>query len=148
MVDVSQSLLFGKHSVHLSQCSIYRPTVLEQRLSPFMYTRSTKHIAQHSRPRASVFWSRGLQNSEHLRSVQKNTSGFPVVERCNSLLYSLSDIAVRGLGKSTGAGFRRKQFKKEIISRLGTKHSEGLNWFRSLHSNSGANAFTLKKGYT
>ena len=99
-------------------------------------------------PRASVFWSRGLQNSEHLRSVQKNTSGFPVAEHCNSLLYSLSDIAVGDLRKSTGVGFRRKQLKIEIISRLGTMHSEGLNWFRSLHSNSRANAFTLKKGYT
>ena len=44
---------------------------------------------------------------EHLRSVQKNTAGFPVAEHFNSSGHSLSDISVRGLRKCSGACFRR-----------------------------------------
>ena len=64
---------------------------------------------------------------EHLRSVQKNTAGFPIAEHFNSPGHSLSDIAVRGLRKCSGACFRRKQFEMEIIFRLGTMQPEGLN---------------------
>ena len=56
---------------------------------------------------------------EHLRSVQKNTAGFPVAEHFNSPGHSLSDISVRGLRKCSGACFRRKQLEMEIIFRLG-----------------------------
>ena len=104
---------------------------------------------------------------EHLRSVQKNTGGFPVAEHFNSPGHSLSNSAVRGLRRCSGASFRRKQLEMEIIFRLGTMQPEGLNnvfhfiqkthasdshalCFRYFQMNSLANltVFTLKKGYT
>ena len=104
---------------------------------------------------------------EHLRSIQKNTGGFPVAEHFNSPGHSLSDIAVRGLRRCPGSSFRRKQLEMEIIFRLGTMQPDGLNnvfhfiWtarassfpralcFRYFQMNSLANltVFTLKKGY-
>ena len=64
---------------------------------------------------------------EHLRSVQKNTGGFPVSEHFNSPGHSLSDIAVRGLRRCSGASFRRKQLEMQLIFRLGTMQPDGLN---------------------
>ena len=64
---------------------------------------------------------------EHLRSIQKNTGGFPAAQHVNSPGHSLSDIAVRGLRRRSGASFRRKQLEMEIIFRLGTMQPEGLN---------------------
>ena len=64
---------------------------------------------------------------EHLRSIQKNTGGFPVAEHFNSPGHSLSDIAVRGLRRCPGSSFRRKQLEMEIIFRLGTMQPDGLN---------------------
>ena len=64
---------------------------------------------------------------EHLRSVQKNTGGFPVAEHLNSPGHSLSDIAVRGLRRCSGASFRRKQLEMQLIFRLGTMQPNGLN---------------------
>ena len=64
---------------------------------------------------------------EHLRNVQKNTGGFPVAEHFNSPGHSLSDIAVRGLRRCSGASFRWKQLEMQLIFRLGTMQPDGLN---------------------
>jgi len=63
---------------------------------------------------------------EHLRSVKKNTGGFPVAEHFNSPGHSLSDIAVRGLRRCSGASFRRRQLESRAC-RLGTMQADGLN---------------------
>ena len=49
------------------------------------------------------------------------------VKLLNSPGHSLSDIAIRGLRRCSGASFRRKQLEMEIIFRLGTMQPEGLN---------------------
>ena len=50
-----------------------------------------------------------------------------VAEHFNSPGQSLSDIAVRGLRRCSGASFRRKQLEMQLIFRLGTMQPDGLN---------------------
>ena len=45
---------------------------------------------------------------EHLRSVRKNTPGFPVAHHFNSASHSIADVQVRGMGLCRGSNILRK----------------------------------------
>ena len=64
---------------------------------------------------------------EHLRSIRKNTPGFPVAQHFNSTGHSITDVQVRGMRLCSGTKIQRKQQEMRLIFRLGTVQPHGLN---------------------
>ena len=64
---------------------------------------------------------------EHLRSIRKNSPGFPVAEHFNSASHSLNDIMICGLKRCSGDNTRRKKQEMRLIFELGTLKPNGLN---------------------
>jgi len=73
--------------------------------------------------------SRSLRSrfGEHLRSIRKNTPGFPVAQHFNSTCHSITDVQVRGMRLCNGTNIQRKQQEMRLIFRLGTVQPHGLN---------------------
>ena len=64
---------------------------------------------------------------EHLRSIRKNTPGFPVAQHFNSTGHIITDVQVRGMRLCSGTNIQRKQQEMRLIFRLGTVQPHGLN---------------------
>ena len=65
--------------------------------------------------------------SEHLRSIRKRSTGFPVADHFNSDAHSLEDIIVCGMKQCNGNNTRRKQQEMRLIFELGTLRPRRLN---------------------
>ena len=63
---------------------------------------------------------------EHLRSINKNTPGFPVAEHFSSNGHTAADALVRGIKLCDGNKQRKRQ-EMRLIFRLGTCQPRGLN---------------------
>ena len=63
---------------------------------------------------------------DHLRSIEKNLPGFPVVEHFKAAGNSIGDVLVRGI-LLCGATSQRKRLELRLIFKLGTSHPRGLN---------------------
>ena len=64
---------------------------------------------------------------EHLRSIEKNSPGFPVAEHFNGLNHSLSDAEIRGIKLCSGNNIFRKRLEMRLIFKLGTTRPRGMN---------------------
>ena len=63
---------------------------------------------------------------DHLRSIEKNLPGFPVVEHFKAAGNSIGDVLVRGI-LLCGATSQRKRLEMRLTFTLGTSHPRGLN---------------------
>ena len=64
---------------------------------------------------------------EHLRRIEKNSPGFPVVEHFNGLNHSLSNAEIRGVKLCSGNNIFRKRLEMWLIFKLGTTRPSGMN---------------------
>ena len=65
--------------------------------------------------------------SEHLRSIRKRSTGFPVADHFNSDANSLDDIMVCGMKLCNGSNTHWKQQEMRLIFELGTLRPSGFN---------------------
>lgn len=64
---------------------------------------------------------------EHLRSIEKKSTGFPVAEHFNGLNHALSDAEIRGIKLCSGNNIHRKRLEMRFIFKMGTTRPRGLN---------------------
>ena len=69
----------------------------------------------------------GVELMGILRSVRKNTPGFPVAQHFNSVGHSVTDVQVRGMSLCRGSNILRKQLEMRLIFQLRTVQPDGLN---------------------